>query len=88
VTLQATNTARQAPNGTTTGALKALDASLAAMGSQLAAMGSQLAAMGSQAAAMQAQGPFIHSFMLHLWQKLIQATPTHSRRRQLPKLTN
>jgi hypothetical protein len=29
-----------------------------------------------------------HSFMLHLWQKLIQATPTHSRRRQLPKLTN
>jgi hypothetical protein len=22
---------------------------------------------------------FIHSFMLHLWQKLIQATPTHSR---------
>jgi hypothetical protein len=31
---------------------------------------------------------FIHSFMLHLWQKLIQATPTHSRRRQLPKLTN
>jgi hypothetical protein len=30
---------------------------------------------------------FIHSFMLHLWQKLIQATPTHSRRRQLPKLT-
>jgi hypothetical protein len=31
---------------------------------------------------------YIHSFMLHLWQKLIQATPTHSRRRQLPKLTN